>query len=238
MGAEAVCKCIESCKEPAEPASDLTATGSVCASDFVGEQHLVNLLRRLVAGVSTLVALTAISTVPLGAAAAQADVIDLSACNLSPLSQPFAPWLDPASYELAPGGDFESAGWELTGGATRVPGSEGFAVTGALGSWSLSLPAGASAQSPTTCVDAAYPTVRMFVSGTGVVAVSVVYGNIVLPAGVAVAAGGWSPSPVSLTSSALVAATSDGSAPVSLRLTTLAGDVRVDDVFVDPWNRS
>jgi hypothetical protein len=43
---------------------------------------------------------------------------------------------------------------------------------------------------------------------------------------------------VSLTSSAIVALTSDGSAQVSLRLTTLLGNVRVDDVFVDPWNRS
>jgi hypothetical protein len=191
-----------------------------------------------VAGISTMVMLAALGTVLLPTAAAQADIIDLSACNLSQLSQPFTPWLDPASYELAPGGDFESASWDLAGGATRVAGSERFAATGALGSWSLSLPAGATAQSPITCVDAAYPTVRMFVSGTGVVAVSVVYGNVVLPAGVAVAAGGWSPSPVSVTSSALVAATSDGSAPVSLRLTTLLGDVRVDDVFVDPWNRS
>jgi hypothetical protein len=209
---------------------------------LVGGQLLVetraSLLRRLVAGLSTIVTLAALGAVLLPAPAAQADIIDLSACNLSPLSQPFAPWLDPASYELAPGGDFESPGWSLTGGAARVPGSERFAATGTLGSWSLSLPAGASAQSPVTCVDAAYPTVRMFVSGTGLVAVSVVYGNAVLPAGVAVAAGGWSPSPVSVTSSAVVALTSDGSAPVSLRLTTLAGDVRVDDVFVDPWNRS
>jgi hypothetical protein len=197
-----------------------------------------SVMRRLVAGVSTIAALATLGTVLPAAAAAQADVIDLSACNLSPLSQPFAPWLDPASYELAPGGDFENSSWTLTGGAARVPGSEPFAATDALGSWSLSLPAGATAQSPATCVDAAYPTVRMFVAGTGAVAVSVVYGDTVIPAGVAVAAGGWSPSPVSLTSAALVALTSDGSAQVSLRLTTLAGDARVDDVFVDPWNRS
>jgi hypothetical protein len=195
-------------------------------------------MRRLVVGVSTIIGLTALGTLLLGAAAAQADIVDLSACNLSPLSQPFAPWLDPASYELAPGGDFESASWSLTGGAARVPGSEPFAATGTPGSWSLSLPAGATAQSPVTCVDAAYPTVRMFLSGTGTVAVSVVYGHTVLPAGAVVAAGGWSPSPLSLTSAALVAASSDGSAPVSLRLTTLDGAVRVDDVFIDPWNRS
>lgn len=197
-----------------------------------------SVLRRLIAGMSTIVALAGLASVLIPTSAAQADIINLSACNLSPLSQPFAPWLDSASYELAPGGDFESPGWSLSGGAARVPGSERYAATGTTGSWSLSLPAGASAQSPATCVDAAYPTVRMFVSGTGAVAVSVVYGNLVLPAGVAVAAGGWSPSPVSLTSAAIVALTSDGSAQVSLRLTSLLGNVRVDDVFVDPWNRS
>jgi hypothetical protein len=54
---------------------------------------------------------------------------------------------------------------------------------------------------------------------------------------VATAFGGWSPSLIALTQSAVLALTSDGSAQVSLRLTTLSGDVRVDDVFVDPWNR-
>ncbi|MBV9604582.1 MAG: hypothetical protein JO027_05730 [Solirubrobacterales bacterium] len=207
-----------------------------------GGQHFVDarasLLRRVIAGLSTIVALAALGSVVLPVASAQASIIDLSACNLSPLSQPFAPWLDSSSYELAPGGDFESASWNLSGGAARVPGSDPFAATGALGSWSLSLPAGASAQSPATCVDAAYPTVRFFASGTGLLAVTAVYGDVTLPAGVDVVAGGWSPSPVMLTSSALVALTSDGSAQVSLRFTTLVGDVRVDDVFVDPWNRS
>lgn len=197
----------------------------------------MSLLRRLVASLSIIVGLAALGAVLAPAPAAQADVINLSACNLSPLSQPFAPWLDSASYELAPGGDFESDSWSLSGGAERVSGSEPFAATGAPGSWSLSLPAGASAQSPATCVDAAYPTIRYFASGTGLVAVSVVYGGLTLPAGVDVVAGGWSPSLVGLTSSALVGLASDGSAQVSLRFTTLAGNVRVDDVFVDPWNR-
>jgi hypothetical protein len=194
--------------------------------------------RRLLGGISLSVGVAVFSAVILPVATAQADVINLSACNLSPLSQPFAPWLDASSYELAPGGDFESSSWTLTGGAQRVPGSEPFAATGTLGSASLSLPAGASAESPVTCVDAAYPTIRFFTSGTGLVEVSVVYGDVTLPASVAVATGDWSPSPLMLTSSALVAATSDGSAQVSLRLTSLLGDVHVDDVFVDPWNRS
>ena len=65
-----------------------------------------------------------------------------------------------------------------------------------------------------------------------------VYGNVTLPAGVDLVVGGWAPSLPMLTDSALVAATSDGSAQVSIQLNALAGDVRVDDVFVDPWNRS
>jgi hypothetical protein len=196
-------------------------------------------LRRLPSRISMIVALGAAAAVLLPVSTAQADLINLSACNLSPLSQPFMPWLDPSSYELAPGGDFESSSWQLTGGAQLVPGSESFDATGTQGDSSLSLPAGASAESPVTCVDAAYPTVRMFTSGTGLVAVSVVYGDLAIPAGVAASlGGGWQASLPALTSSALVAATQDGSAPVSIKLTTLLGNVRVDDVFVDPWNRS
>ena len=193
--------------------------------------------KRLLGSLVTAVALAALSAVALPVSRADASLINLDACNLSPLSQPFTPWLDPAWYELAPDGDFESSGWQLTGGARRVAGSDSFAATGTSGAWSLSLPAGATAQSAATCVDAAYPTIRFFTSGIGLVAVSVDYGGLNLPAGVAVAAGGWQPSLLSLTDSALVAATSDGSAQVSLRFTTLLGNVRVDDVFVDPWNR-
>ncbi len=198
----------------------------------------VSQLRRTLAGLATIGALAVLGALIVPVSSAQADIIDLGACNLSPLSQPFAPWLDSSSYELAPGGDFESSSWTLSRGAALVRGSEPFAATGSLGSSSLSLPAGATAQSPPTCVDAAYPTVRFFTSGTGLVAVSVVYGDVTLPAGVTVAAGGWSPSLPAVTSSALMALASDGSAQVSLRFTTLLGNVRIDDVFVDPWNRS
>jgi hypothetical protein len=194
-------------------------------------------VRCRLSGLSSVVALGAAGVLAMPVSAAQADIIDLSACNIAPLSQPFAPWRDPSSYELAPGGDFESDGWSLLGGAHRVPGSEPFAATGTLGSWSLDLPAGSSAESPPTCVDAAYPTIRFFTEGTGLLEVNVVYGNVTLPAGVDVVAGGWAPSLPVLTESALPAAASDGSAQVSIELNALAGDVRVDDVFIDPWNR-
>jgi len=168
---------------------------------------------------------------------ARAGIVDLGACNGATLSQPFAPWGDPSSYELAPGGDFETSSWSLTGGAQIVPGSEPYAATGTLGSSSLSLPAGASATSPSTCVDAAYPTVRFFVAGTGIVAVSLDDGGLDIPAGIAIAGGSWQPSPIMLTDSALVAAASGGTAQVTLQFTALSGDPQVDDVFIDPWNR-
>ena len=121
----------------------------------------------------------------------------------------------------------------MSGRAQRVHGSEPYAATGALGSWSVKLPAGSSAQSPSTCVDAEYPTLRFFIAGRGLVAVTIV-GN-----GLDIAVGGssWLPTPVMITGSPVTAAFSNGVAQVAVRLTTLIGDPRVDDVFVDPWNR-
>src|SRR5687768_6423400 len=85
-----------------------------------------------------------------------------SACS-GKASQPFSPWGDFNFYELAPNGTLESTnGWTLTGGAKLVKGSEPFAVTGRLGQYSLSIPAGATATSPAMCIDDARPTFRFF----------------------------------------------------------------------------
>ena len=177
-----------------------------------------------------------VSTAQAGSVGSSSQV-GMNTCTLPALSQPFAPWLDYAQYELAPGGDFESSTWALAGGAKLVAGSEPYAVTGSLGSSSLSLPAGSSAQSPLTCVDVAYPTIRFFIAGQGSVAVNIVDGSSVVPAGVAVAGGGWAPTPVILTNSAALAASSGGSAQVSVALTGVSGNPQIDDVFVDPWSR-
>lgn len=195
--------------------------------------------RHLLGGASVMVALAILSG-SVRVTAARADVINLNPCNGAVLTQPFAPWLDPAWYELAPGGAFEQSkrsAWALSGGAQRVPGSETYAATGSPGSWSLELPAGSSARSPSTCVDAAYPSVRFFIAGTGTVAVSVVAGGVAIPAGVAVAGPAWQPTPVMLTSSAVLAALSGGVARVSLLVQALTGDPQIDDVFIDPWCR-
>lgn len=194
-------------------------------------------VRRLLARLSTATVLVGAGMLLLYAPAAQGDLVNLNPCNGAALTQPFAAWGDLSWYELAPGGDFEKPGWSLSGGARRVAGSEPYAATGTLGSWSLSLPAGSSAQSPSTCVDAAYPSIRFFVAGSGSVEVTVIDGSLEIPAGVAVASGQWLPTPVMLTDSPVVAATSGGTAQVSLRLTAQSGSPQVDDVFIDPWNR-
>ena len=120
------------------------------------------------------------------------------------LTQPFAPLGDSNSYKLVPGGDFEGSltGWTLTGGARRVAGSEPFGATGSVGKYSMYLPAGASVQSPYTCVDAAYPMFRFFGRNNGllsIVAVSIVYkepllGPVAVPIGAVLLSPSWAPS--------------------------------------------
>jgi hypothetical protein len=189
------------------------------------------------------VALATLVLAVICAAPAQAALISTGACSEASLSQPFAPWGDTSSYELVSGGDFEGSlsGWTLSGGAQRVSGSEPFAVTGALGAYSLALPAGASAQSPFTCVDAAYPTFRLFARDDGLASTlvaQVVYqtalGEVVLPLGAVALSGEWQPTLPMLTGSIVTGALSGGTAQVALRFTALTGHSQIDDVFVDP----
>jgi hypothetical protein len=197
-----------------------------------GERVVFVSVRRFVIAASTILPLAL-----LAAPAAQADLVSLSACNTNALNQSFLRWGDPSYYELAPGGTFADSSWSLSGGAARVPGAEPYAASGSLSSSSLSLPGGSSADSPATCVNAAYPTIRFFVSGWGVIAVSVVYGNLVIPSGVVLGTGAWAPSPVTITGSAIAGALSGGTAQVSLRFTSVLGSPKVSDVFIDPWGR-
>lgn len=179
-------------------------------------------------------------------ASAGAAAVSLSACDSASLSQPFTPWADFNSYKLAPGGDFETsaAGWSLSGGATPVTGSETYGVSGSVGDSSLSLPDGASASSPTTCVNAAYPSFRFFARSDqpgASVGVSVVYsgafGTVVIPVGVVYPDSDWQPTLPMLTGSAIPGAVNGGTAAVSLRFTVTGGTAQIDDVYVDPVRR-
>jgi hypothetical protein len=178
-----------------------------------------------------------------GATPAQAALISTGACNEASLSQPFAQWGDTSSYELVPGGDFEGSltGWTLSGGAERVAGSEPYGATGSVGAYSLALPAGASVQSPFTCVDAAYPTFRFFARNDALLStllVEVVYktplGTVALPLGAVALSASWQPTLPMLTGSVVTGLLSGGTAEAALRFTALTGSSRIDDVFVDP----
>jgi hypothetical protein len=200
--------------------------------------------RRLLVTVASSLALSIPALATLPTAASQADVVAVNACDGATLTQPFTPWADSDYYKLAPGGDFEGAlsGWSLSGGAQQVAGSESYGVTGSVGSSSLSLPAGASATSPYTCVNAAYPSFRFFVTGTpgAQVNVSALYqdvgGNTVsVPVGLVPAGSSWQPTLPMLTGSAIPGALNGGTAYVSLRFTANNGTAQIDDVEVDPF---
>lgn len=178
-------------------------------------------------------------------ASAGASLVDLSHCDNSSLSQPFAQWGDQAYYRLAPGSDFEGtlSGWALQGGARQAAGSESYGVTGSVGASSLALPAGASAVSPATCVNAAYPDFRLFTRGNAgsSVAVSVMYntgmGTLTIPVGVVRPTGDWQPTLPMATGSAIPGLLNGGSADVQLQFSELSGSSQIDDVFVDPFGR-
>jgi hypothetical protein len=195
---------------------------------------MISAVRRLPSVLGSVLAVAAFGA-SVSAAAAQADT--LSSCPASAVSQPFAPWADSSSYELAPGGDHEAPGWGLDGGAALVAGSEPFAATGSLGRQSLSLPTGADATSPSFCVDAGKPTLRFFASGGGLLQVSILTGGATIPVGAVDPASRWAPSPILLTGGSLLGPLNGGTVQARIRLTALSGHPQVDDVFVDPWNR-
>src|SRR4051812_45860270 len=127
----------------------------------------IDLRRAWTKGALTLAAAAAFAVLP--AAGASASLIETSLCDGAPLSQPFAPWGDSASYKLLPGGDIEGSlsGYSLSGGAKKVGGSEPFAATGKSGGYALSIPAGGSVLTPATCVNSANPNYRFFYKSSG-----------------------------------------------------------------------
>jgi len=191
----------------------------------------------------------ALALVCIPAASARADgLINTDPCDNATLTQPFAQWGDSNHYKLVPGGDFEGsmAGWTLSHGAKLVRGSEPFRATGSAGTYSLYLPAGASAQSPYTCVDFAYPTFRFFARNDGllsVMLVSVVYkepllGPVAVPIGPVALSPSWGPSLPMLTASEVQSVVNGllarGIPQVALKFTEVTGSSQIDDVFVDP----
>jgi hypothetical protein len=191
--------------------------------------------------------LTGLAVAALGALALASSANAAStACPATTTSTPYAAWGDTSSYWLVPDGDFESqpSGWTLAGGASRVAGSDPFAITGTLGSSALGLPAGSSAESPSLCVEATERTYRFMGHGENAEATvrpELVYegwfGRVAIPGRTVTLKSAWEPSPILHTGAMLVSAISGGSVHLQLRFTTLTGRAVIDDVFVDPRMR-
>ena len=189
----------------------------------------------------------------------QATDASRSTCEDPKLGAPYAAIGDERSYVLAPGGSFEDAaapGWQLSAGARLDQGGRS--------GGQLVLAAGASAVSPSMCIDLDYPHLRFSHKVTGRFAkavdikVEVIYpqtadaawvgaGQFADAAGTPVDAG-WRVSPdVNLMPE--LGGTQWGARDVALRFTAVpaadararrasaGAEVRVDDVFIDPRAR-
>jgi hypothetical protein len=197
-------------------------------------------------------ALVAAAGTAFAAAPASAGVLVKTAtdCDATTVSQPFGRWGDGANYFLAPGGDFEAApeGWGLTGGARVVADNEPWKVSGA-GTGALHIPNGATVTSPTVCVGLDHPTIRFFARRTSglpllaSLAVSVqaetslgltatVPVNAVLLSG-----SSWAPTGRMLIVANLLPLLPGELTPIRLKFTSLLGDFRIDDVYIDPRMR-
>jgi hypothetical protein len=164
-----------------------------------------------------------------------------SVCDTNAV-QPFGRFGDYNKYVLVPGGAFESGdpAWKLAGGAKVVRGNESLYDRSRYDQQSLSLPNGSTATSPAMCFAPGDWHFRFFVSGSGSVRVKVVVKSLLgvlstLDGGTVKAGSTWRPSPeVELLLTNLCGIVSTDS--VSLRLSPTAGsNVRVDDVYLDPW---
>ncbi|HEX2128780.1 MAG TPA: hypothetical protein VHF58_06140 [Solirubrobacterales bacterium] len=206
--------------------------------------------RKRFAGLTALAAATLALLIP-SASHAGALVHTSPNCDYQDASRVFLPWGDIAHYGLAPDGAFESGGegWSLSGGASVIDGNSTHYVRSADDAKSLSLPAGSSALSPTTCVGLEHPTLRFFskkVSGSSLLSSMTVsvrtetaLGLVVeLPVGVVTPTGSWQPTlPMTVVANLLPLLPGEY-APVQFRFTPVLGSWQIDDVYVDPTRRS
>jgi hypothetical protein len=169
-----------------------------------------------------------------------------AACPNQATRQVFGLFGDFNWYFAAPGGTFEpgTAAWTLSG-ASLTPGNETYFVNSSSDRQSLKVPAGASALSPSLCVGAEHPTLRLMarkLSGfNGVLRVDLLYSGGTRLAGTVVNSGqylAWRPTqPLDLAAALSLTGTTT-TVSVRIRVTAdNAGSWGVDDVFIDPYRR-
>jgi hypothetical protein len=205
----------------------------------------------LAAGLACALAAAAASTARAGLVGGLVNTL-LSPCS-GQLTKPFEPWGDHATYALAPDGGFEAgaSGWALTSGAHVVAGNETFSVRSSTDSFSLALPDGSVATTPSTCIGTLSPTLRFFARNDGSplarLRVDVLYRDALglswsVPIATVSGDGSWQPTAPALVLANVTAlpVLTGGAARVSFRFTALGtgGDWSIDDVYVDPYEGS
>jgi hypothetical protein len=180
------------------------------------------------------------------AASAGAQGDNAPDCDSQVLGQPFLPWGDVASYTLNPGGSFEKGApaWTLDS-ASIADGNEPYYVGEANDRRSLSLPAGSSAVSAPICVGIEHPDIRFFANAsnaTGRLYVDVLFegpdGNVLsAPIGAVSGSVGWAPTaPFPIVANLLPLLPGSHTA-VAFRFRACGGAFRIDDLYVDPYQR-
>lgn len=183
------------------------------------------------------------------AGSANAGLLSQSAgpCPSYPLSQPFAKWLDPISYTLAPGGAFESsAGLTFTGGAKVVSGNEPNYLNGTTDKSSVLIPRGGTVTTGPICVGLDKPTIRFFAKrpNFALLPVLTVEGVFTTKAGltaslpmvgVPLAGNSWSLQLPFVTTGAVLEL--GDTTMMRFRIRAVSGDWQVDDFYVDPSRR-
>jgi hypothetical protein len=174
-----------------------------------------------------------------------------AACPTTPTTQAFSAFGDTAQYTSVPNGYFESGtgGWSL-GGATVATGNEPWYVRSSSDRYSLAIPATSVVTSPAVCIDQAHPTVRFFArrtSGTwGTLNVKLLWKdstgqtNTTTVASINGADTAWHATDPLAIASALPLWNADQTLQVQLVFDAedYGGAWAIDDVYVDPWNRS
>ncbi len=198
-------------------------------------------------------ALSATVALAFGAATASAGMLVATAqgCDAQTMANPFLPWLDAADYTALGGGDFEGSGdgWSLSGGAAIAGGNEPYYVGAAGDTHSLSLPAGASATSPTICVGITHPSIRFFAKrrSGGMLSLSTLRVDVLfetangtvasLPIGLVLNGGSWQPTLPMVVIANLLPLLPDEQTPVAFRYTAQGANWSIDDAWVDPYSR-
>jgi len=206
----------------------------------------VKLTRRIAAPLVAAAALFA-----FGAGSAQASLLpdDGAWCDSYSYSQVFLPWADVANYTLAPGGNFENSGahWTLVNASRDTSDNEPFHVGGASDHSSLSIGDGGVALSPAMCVGLGQPDMRVFFKKTGGLSLATLQVDVLFDdatgttqaqtIGLLPAAQVWRLSPQFLTMANLLPTIGAGNTAIAFRFTAIGGTFKIDDLYVDPWNR-